>query len=107
MHLVLGVFFTEFSYHIWRLGKRISTAGLTENNLAQLMQDLGLAQFVFKGNQRCSSSKYPFIGATDNWKNGKADLLKDCCSKMELLLAKYIHFKKKSILSRWHMCDIL
>lgn len=55
------------------------------------MQDLGLSQFVFKGNQRCSRSKYPFIGATDNWKNGIADLLKDCCSKMELLLAKYIH----------------
>lgn len=71
------------------------------------MQDLGLAQFVFKGNQRCSSSKYPFIGATDNWKNGKADLLKDCCSKMELLLAKYIHFKKKKHIVKmayvWHI----
>lgn len=105
MYLTFGLFFLEFSYHIWRLGKRISTAGLTENNLAQLMQDLGLSQFVFKGNQRCSRSKYPFIGATDNWKNGNADLLKDCCSKMEYYWQST--FFQKSILSRWHMCDIL
>ena len=66
--------FSGFSYNMWRVGKKISAAGLSNSNLVLLMQDLGLAQFVYKDNQRCSSSRSPFIGATDNWINGELSI---------------------------------
>ena len=76
----LDCFILGFSYNIWRIGKKISTAGLSNNNLAQLMQDLGLSQFVYKDDKRCSNMKSPFFGATDNWINGKRMFAKSILS---------------------------
>eukprot|EP00105_Crassostrea_gigas_P044578 XP_019928726.1 PREDICTED: uncharacterized protein LOC105342845 [Crassostrea gigas] len=43
--------------------------GLTDEYRAELFQDLGLSQFLYEDNRRCSSSESPYIGAVENWNN--------------------------------------
>lgn len=59
-----------FSFASWKSGRGITSAGLTENQRTELMEDLGLSQFVNQDSKKCSSATAPFAGAVNNWKNG-------------------------------------
>ena len=59
-----------FSFASWKSGRGITSAGLTENQRTELMEDLGLSQFVNQDSKKCSSTTAPFAGAVNNWKNG-------------------------------------
>lgn len=64
-----------FSLDAWKQTRGILSSGLTDEYRAELFQDLGLSQFVYEDNRRCSSSESPYIGAVENWNNGRDILL--------------------------------
>ena len=59
-----------FSFDAWKQTKGISTAGLSDNFRAELLQELGLSHFVFEDDKRCSGNKPPYLGAVHSWNNG-------------------------------------
>lgn len=64
-----------FSFASWKSSRGITSSGLTTNQQNELMEDLGLSQFVNKDLQKCSSSNAPYAGAVNNWKNGRLPLV--------------------------------
>lgn len=49
----------------------ITGTGLSENFLAELMDDLGLSSFLLSKDNKCSSAKSPFTPAVNGWNYGK------------------------------------
>lgn len=48
----------------------ITGTGLSENFLAELMDDLGLSSFLLSKDNKCSSAKSPFTPAVNGWNYG-------------------------------------
>lgn len=50
--------------------RKITGTGLSENFLAELMDDLGLSSFLLSKDNKCSSAKSPFTPAVNGWNYG-------------------------------------
>ena len=51
--------------------------GLSNNFLAELMDDLGLSSFILSNDKKCSDTKAPFNTAVDGWNYGKDKIEQD------------------------------
>ena len=70
--------------------------GLSNNFLAELMDDLGLSSFILSNDKKCSDTKAPFNTSVDGWNYGKDKIKED----------KFLHERMiKMLYTKRYLCS--